>query len=178
MSKQQLKPPVNDRDHIQGNKNAPIELVEYGDYQCPHCGRAYPIIKSIQERMGDRLKFIFRNFPLTEIHPEAFGAALAAEAAAHQDKFWEMHDIIFEHQRHLQAENILQYAKRVGLNMAIFSKDIQQQLFIDKVEDDIESGIRSGVNGTPSFYVNGAKYNGSWEEEDFVEFLQGLLVKI
>jgi protein-disulfide isomerase len=172
-----LKPPVNDNDHIEGNPKAPIELLEYGDYQCPHCGRAYPIIKDIQKRLGEKLKFVFRNFPLTEIHPDAFSAALAAEAAGQQKKFWEMHDIIFEHQRHLETENILAYAKRVGLNMAEFSKDIQQDIFVNKVENDIESGIRSGVNGTPSFYVNGSKYNGNWEDEEFVDFLESLLVK-
>jgi protein-disulfide isomerase len=173
----QLKPPVNDNDHIEGNPKAPIELVEYGDYECPHCGRAYPIIKDIQKRMGEKLKFVFRNFPLTEIHPDAFSAALAAEAAERQKKFWEMHDIIFEHQRHLSTENILAYAKRIGLNMAEFSKDIQQDILANKVENDIESGIRSGVNGTPSFFVNGAKYNGNWEDEEFVDFLESLLVK-
>jgi len=174
----QLKPPVSDNDNIEGNPKAPIELVEYGDYQCPHCGRAYPIIKDIQKRMGQKLKFVFRNFPLTEIHPDAFNAALAAEAAGQQNKFWEMHDIIFEHQRHLDTENILVYAKRIGLNMAEFSKDIQKDIFVTKVENDIESGIRSGVNGTPSFFVNGSKYNGDWESEEFVDFLKRLLVKI
>jgi len=170
----QLKPPVSNKDNIDGNPHAPIELVEYGDYQCPHCGRAYPILKNIQKRMGDKLKFVFRNFPLTEIHPDAFNAALAAEAAGLQKKYWEMHDIIFEHQRHLATENILAYAKRIGLNMAEFSKDIQLPALSEKVENDIESGIRSGVNGTPSFFVNGVKYNGSWEEEDFIEFLESL----
>jgi len=174
----QLKPPVNKKDHIQGDPDAPIELLEYGDYQCPHCGRAYPIIKNIQKRLGKKLKFAFRNFPLTEIHPDAFNAAVAAEAAGQQKKFWEMHDIIFEHQRLLATENILMYAKETGLNMAEFSRDIQSDVFLNKVEDDIESGIRSGVNGTPSFYVNGKKYNGSWEEEEFVNFLSQLLVRI
>ena len=110
-----LKPPVNSKDHIQGNKNAPLELVEYGDYQCPHCGRAYPIIKAVQEAMGDNLKFVFRNFPLSEVHPDAFKAAVAAEAAALQHKFWEMHDIIYENQELLDWENLLSYAKRLDL---------------------------------------------------------------
>jgi len=174
----QLKPPVSAKDHIQGDPDAPIELLEYGDYQCPHCGRAYPIIKNIQKRMGKKLKFVFRNFPLTEIHPDAFNAAVAAEAAGEQDKFWEMHDIIFEHQRHLTTESILIYAQKAGLNMAEFSKDLQNDVFVNKVEDDIESGIRSGVNGTPSFYVNAKKYNGSWDEDDFVDFLNRLVVRI
>src|ERR1700724_2919005 len=95
----QLNPPVNSKDHIQGNNTAPLELVEYGDYQCPHCGRAYPIIKHIQEEMGKDLKFVYRNFPLSEAHPQAFPAAVAAEAAARQGAFWAMHDIIFENQQ-------------------------------------------------------------------------------
>src|SRR5450432_4214562 len=104
-----LKPPVNSNDHIQGNKNAAIELVEYGDYQCPHCGHAYPVIRSIQKKFGSKLKFIFRNFPLTEIHPNAMNAAVAAEAASAQDKFWEMHDIIFENQEHLRDVDLIKY---------------------------------------------------------------------
>ena len=172
-----LKPPVTEKDHIQGNLNAPIELVEYGDYQCPHCGRAYPIIKNIQEKLGSKLKFVFRNFPLTEIHPDAFNAALATEAAALQKKFWEMHDIIFENQISLETESILKYEKRAGLNMAQFTKDIQKDELVAKVENDLESGIRSGVNGTPSFFVNGIKYDGDWEAAEFIKHLQGLLVR-
>jgi len=171
-----LKPTVSDKDHIQGNQNAPIELVEYGDYQCPHCGRAYPILKNIQEKMGKNLKFVFRNFPLSEIHPNAFNAALAAEAAALQQKFWEMHDMLFENQEYLETENLLLYAKKIGLNMARFTGDIQKENLVDKVEADLESGVRSGVNGTPSFFVNGIKYEGSWEEKEFIGYLRNLLV--
>jgi protein-disulfide isomerase len=170
-----LKPPVSEKDHIHGNHNAPIELVEYGDYQCPHCGRAYPVIKRIQKRLGEKLKFVFRNFPLSEIHPDAFNAALAAEAAALQKKFWEMHDIIFENQQSLETESLLLYAKEIGLNMAQFTKDIQKDELVTKVENDLESGIRSGVNGTPSFFVNGKKYDGDWEEEEFISYLREFL---
>src|SRR5271154_1671763 len=102
-----LKPAVNKNDHIQGDSNAPIELVEYGDYQCPHCGRAYPVIKAIQEKLKGDLKFIFRNFPLSDVHPDAFNAAMAAEAAALQNKFWQMHDIIFENQSSLDPESLI-----------------------------------------------------------------------
>ncbi len=158
-----LKPAVNSSDHIQGNESAPIELVEYGDYQCPHCGRAYPIIKKIQERLGDKLKFVFRNFPLAEAHPDAVHAAIAAEAASAQDKFWEMHDIIFENQENLGDPDLVTYAKKTGLNTAKFKADFEKPEFLGKVESDFESGIRSGVNGTPSFFINGEKYNGDWE---------------
>src|SRR2546422_6563189 len=110
-----LKPPLNSNDHLQGKPSASIELVEYGDYQCPHCGHAYPIIKNLQRSLGDDLKFVFRNFPLSESHPDAFNAAMAAEAAALQHKFWEMHDIIFENQHALDFESLFLYAKTTGL---------------------------------------------------------------
>src|SRR5436190_11926897 len=101
-----LNPPVSKSDHVQGNPDAEIELVEYGDYQCPHCGDAYPIVKDIQEEMGHRLKFAFRNFPLRKIHSQAMAAAMASEAAGRQNKFWEMHDLLFENQHRLISSSI------------------------------------------------------------------------
>jgi protein-disulfide isomerase len=174
----QLNPPVSSKDHIQGKSTARIELVEYGDYQCPYCGRAYPILKNIQRSLGDDLKFVFRNFPLSEMHPHAFNAALAAEAAALQGKFWEMHDIIFEHQQHLDDKSLLGYAKTVGLDLERFKKDIQTEALQNKVEQDFETGVRSGVNGTPSFFINGKKYNGDWELEPFEAFLRSQLAAV
>src|SRR6266550_997229 len=129
-----LNPAVNSKDHIQGKNTAPLELVEYGDYQCPHCGRAYPIIKNLQRRLADDLKFVFRNFPLSEIHPDAFTAAVAAEAAGLQDKYWEMHDIIFENQQALDVESLFLYAKTIGLDVNRFKNDIQKDELADKVE--------------------------------------------
>lgn len=166
-----LKPTVSEKDYQQGSKSAHIELVEYGDYQCPHCGRAYPIIKSIQQRMGNKLRFVFRNFPLAEMHPNAVSAAVAAEAAALQDKFWEMHDALFEHQDDLSAEGIFRLAKKIGLNESQFAKDIQRDDLLQKVEGDFESGVRSGVNGTPTFFINGKKYTDSWDEKPFYDHL-------
>jgi protein-disulfide isomerase len=171
----QLKKAVNTKDHVQGDSNALIELVEYGDYQCPHCGHAYPIIKAVQEVLGDKLKFVFRNFPLTEVHPDAFNAAVAAEAAAFQNKFWEMHDSIFEHQRDLSWDALFSYAKALGMDMDRFQKDIQDTIAAAKVESDFESGVRSGVNGTPSFYINGKKYEGDWEAQPLLYYLQSLI---
>ena len=170
-----LRPPVSNKDHIQGNTHAAIELVEYGDYQCPYCGRAYPIIKTIQERFGKDLKFVFRNFPLSEIHPHAKLAAIASEAAAKQGKFWEMHDIIFENQTNLITSSLIEYAKLIGLNVEQFRKDLHDDELIQKVESDFESGLRSGVNGTPGFFINGEKYNGNWDEETFETYIQGKL---
>jgi len=170
-----LKTPVNSNDHIQGNTHAPIELVEYGDYQCPHCGHAYPIIKSIQKKLGNNLKFVFRNFPLAESHPNAVNAAVASEAAALQNKFWEMHDHLFEHQNRLDDGALVNYATQLHLNIKQFETDFEKPPLMQKVDADFESGVRSGVNGTPSFFVNGEKYNDSWDEDVFLEYLESML---
>lgn len=170
-----LKPAVSSTDHIQGNENAPIELVEYGDYECSYCGQAYPIIKLIQKKMGDQLKFVFRNFPLEDAHPHAMHAALAAEAAALQNKFWEMHDAIYEHQKQLADGDLVNYAKNAGLDIKIFETDFAQPDIQKRIEEDFENGVRSGVNGTPSFFINGDKYNGSWEPEELLQYLQRLV---
>ncbi len=156
----QLKPAVDKNDHVQGNKNAAVELVEFGDYQCPHCGAAYPVIKEIQETFGDQIKFVFRNFPLSEIHPTARAAAIAAEAAALQNKFWEMHDAIFENQSRLSRNFLLKLAENLNLDIEQFNNDIALDSVNEKVENDFESGIRSGVNGTPTFFVNGNRFDG------------------
>lgn len=173
-----LIPAVNSIDHIFGNPGAPIELVEYGDYECPYCGRAYPMVKSIQQKLGDEIKFVFRNFPLSKIHPNAFSAAVATEAAALQNRFWEMHDIIFENQKALDNDFILLYANRLDLDLVRFNKDIQQKPLAKKVEKDFDSGIRSGVNRTPTFFVNGVKYEGEWTGDQLFQYLKGLLTDV
>ncbi|PZR25265.1 MAG: disulfide bond formation protein DsbA [Citrobacter freundii] len=170
-----LKPAVSEKDHIQGNPSAQIELVEYGDYQCPHCGHAYPIIKEVQQALGDQLKFVFRNFPLAEIHPYARLAAVATEAANRQGKYWEMHDIIFENQQNLHFTHLVEYAKRLGLDIDQFKADLDDPDLMEIVESDFESGVRSGVNGTPTFFVNGHKYSGNWEPAPFISFLKSQL---
>ena len=173
-----LIPAVNDNDIIYGDPKATIELVEYGDYQCPHCGRAYPIVKNIQQKLGPDLRFVFRNFPLSKIHPYAKRAAIAAGAAGLQDKFWEMHDIIFENQETLDPDNILAFAQAIGLDLDRFRQDIQQKELAEKVEKDFESGVRSGVNKTPTFFVNGIKYDGDWEENEFFKYLRDQLNQV
>ena len=172
---EQLQPAVSSKDHSQGNNNAPIVLVEYGDYQCPYCGQAYPIVKAVQKAMGNDLKFVFRNFPLTEMHPNAENAALAAEAAAMENKFWQMHDMLYENQQQLDPQDLTAYAKKIGLNASEFQKDSESDAASTKVESDFESGVKSGVNGTPSFYINGVKYDGSWDEESLTQYLKGQL---
>jgi protein-disulfide isomerase len=163
---------VNSNDHIYGDINAPLEVVEYGDYECPFCGRAYPIVKSIQEKLGADMKFIFRNFPLRKIHPHAYPAAVATEAAARQGKFWEMHDIIFENQKTLEPENLFAFASQIGLDMERFQKDILDESLYMKARKDFESGMQSGVNRTPTFFVNGKKFNGDWGEGELLRYLE------
>ena len=167
-----LIPAVNSNDHIMGDNKAAIELLEYGDYQCPYCGQAYPIIKAVQKKLKGELRFVFRNFPLSEVHPYAFNAAVAAEAAALQGKFWEMHDVIYEHQSRLSPEALFGYAEKIGLDIERFKGDIQKESLSERVESDFESGVRSGVNGTPGLFINGLKYNGPWGEGDLLQQLK------
>lgn len=162
----QLKPPVSASDHAQGNADAAVTLVEYGDYQCPYCGQAYPIVKAVQTAMGSRLRFVFRNFPLAEIHKFATGAAQIAEAAALQGKFWEMHDSLYEHQDALKPEHLLEQARRLHLDMDKLRRDLESPTALERVRADFISGARSGVNGTPSFFINGVRFDGNWTDVD------------
>lgn len=153
--------PVSKADHIQGLENAPVTLVEYGDYQCPYCGLAYPIVKAVQERMGNRMRFVFRNFPLTEMHAHAFAAAQLAEAAGAAGKFWDMHDMLYEHQQALEAVNLRLYAQKLGLDPdGITAMAARAD---EKIRADFMGGVRSGVNGTPGFFINGQRHDGPWD---------------
>jgi protein-disulfide isomerase len=165
-------PVADDRDHIQGPADAPVTLVEYGDYQCPFCGAAYPILKDVQARMGDRLRLVFRNFPITTSHPNAELAVEAAEAAAVQRRFWEMHDLLYENQDRLGGEDLHGYAGRLGLDVETFDRELAAHAHADRVREDFMTGVRSGVNGTPTFYVNGARYDGSYEAETLLAALE------
>jgi protein-disulfide isomerase len=155
-----LTQPVSARDHAEGPADAPVILVEYGDYQCPYCGAAYPVVKRLQKTLGKKLRFVFRNFPLTQAHPYALIAAEAAEAAALQGKFWEMHDLLFEQQALLEPDIIPQWAERLGLDMEKLGNDISHGVVEKRLQEDRQSGIRSGVNGTPTFFINGTRYDG------------------
>jgi protein-disulfide isomerase len=154
---------VSERDHIQGPEVAPVTLVEYGDYECPYCGQAYAVVKQLQQRLGERLRFVFRNFPLAEMHPHAQQAAEAAEAAGAQGKFWRMHDTLYEHQRALDHVHLVKYAGDLGLDTEQFRQALQSQAEAPRVREDFLSGVRSGVNGTPTFFINGARHDGSFE---------------
>ncbi|WP_316759292.1 DsbA family protein [Pedobacter aquatilis] len=155
-----LKPEISNQDHIQGADSAAISIVEFGDYQCPHCGDAHPIMKEIEDVFGSQIKFVFRNFPLQSSHELALPAAIAAEAAAMQGKFWEMHDALFENQYRLSEALFDELAETIDLDLDKFQKDSLLKELTEKIENDFESGVRSGVNGTPSFYVNGTKFDG------------------
>jgi len=167
-----LTEPVSDRDHVQGSTTAPVTLVEYGDYECPYCGEAYPIVKEIQERFGDGLRFVFRNFPISTAHPHAERAAEAAEAADAQGRFWEMHDHLYENQRHLGDDDLLSYADQLGLDADLFAKALSEHAYADRVHRDFMSGVRSGVNGTPTFYINGVRHDDSYDTETLTEALE------
>ena len=171
----QLKVAVSDQDHTQGNSSAPLTLTEYGDYQCSYCGEAYSLVKEAQEALGDKLQFVFRNFPLSEAHPYATAAAQAAEAAGKQGKFWPMHDLLYENQEALTNEDLLAYAQEAGLDVVQFRTEFESDAVSQKVGSDFESGIRSGVNGTPSLFVNGEKYEGDWQDGALTAFLKGKL---
>jgi len=163
-----LARPVDERDRAQGPADAPVTLVEYGDYECPHCGRAYPIVQAVQKHFGPRLRFVFRNFPVSEAHPHALLAAAAAEAAGDRGKFWEMHDQLFEHQDRLGALDLVKYAAEIGIDSEGFLDVIRSPQMAQRVRDDFMSGVRSGVNGTPTFFLNGRRYDGPWDYEDLV----------
>jgi protein-disulfide isomerase len=151
-----LSVPVSAKDHRQGDPNAPCTLVEYGDYQCPSCGQAYPIVKRVQKHYGKRLSFVFRNFPLTQMHPFAEPAAETAEFAGANGKFWEMHDLLFENQGRL-------------------GDALESREFESRVKTDFSSGVRSGVNGTPTFFINGQRHDGPYDFASLVEAIDGAL---
>jgi protein-disulfide isomerase len=168
-----LTVPVSDeRDHVQGPPDAPATLVEYGDYECPYCGAAYPIIKKVQAAMGDRLRFVFRNFPISTSHPHAEEAAEAAEAADSQGRFWQMHDLLYENQRHLRDEDLRAYAEQLGLDVELFDKELAEHVHAERVHEDFMSGVRSGVNGTPTFFINGVRFDHSYEFDSLLAALE------
>ena len=165
-------PVTEDRDHIQGPTEAAVTLVEYGDYECPYCGAAYPIIKEVQSRMGERLRFVFRNFPITTSHPHAEQAAETAEAAATQGRFWQMHDLLYENQKRLRDPDLRDYAERLALDVERFDKELAEHVHAARVREDFMSGVRSGVNGTPTFYINGTRHDDSYDVETMVAALE------
>lgn len=173
----ELIQPVDETDHTHGPADAPVTVVQYGDYECPYCGRAYPVIKAVQEKMGARLLFVFRNFPLKQMHPHAMRAAEAAEAAGAQGQFWEMHDFLYEHQDALEDDDLRRYAKDLGLDTTEFERSVfEEHLHSQQIKKDFKSGIHSGVNGTPTFFINGIRYDGPLTEDDLSTSIEKIMV--
>jgi protein-disulfide isomerase len=161
-----LRPLVSSHDHQMGKETANIILVGYGDYECSHCGWAHPILQQLVDKLGDHLQFIFRHFPLMENHPHAFLAACAAEAAGNQDKFWQMHDLLFDNQDRLSDPLLLHFARKLNLDERRYAQALKSPLTRKKIENDLQGGIRSGITGTPSFFLNGVpvlSYDGTYE---------------
>ncbi|WP_017314220.1 DsbA family protein [Mastigocladopsis repens] len=159
--------PISKQDHIQGRVSASVALVQYGDYQCPTCGEAHQLIKAIQQQVND-LCFVFRHFPQPQIHPCAQRAAEAAQAAAAQGQFWQMHDILFTHQQELRNDYLVEYANNLGLDIPQFLQDISSQVHIARINQDIESGLHSGVTAAPALFINGIQYTSRWNIEQLM----------
>ncbi len=155
---QYLTVPVSSSDHIVGPQNAPVTLVEYGDFECPNCAAAYPVIRNLVASVGDRLRFVFRHFPITLRHDHAEKAAEAVEAAGAQGKFWEMHDVLFEHQDDLDRESLVAYARTLNLDVERFKSELLDGIYADRVYRDLASGEASGVSWTPTFFLDDARY--------------------
>lgn len=164
--------PVTERDHGKGPADAPATLLQYGDYECPYCAAAYPILKQLQRELGDQLRFVYRNFPLTTVHPHAEAAAEAAEAAGAQGKFWEMHDLLYENQRRLGNIALRNYAEQLGLDIDLFERELSGRVYEARVQEDFMSGVHSGVSGTPTFFINGWRYTGTWENGQLLAVLK------
>jgi protein-disulfide isomerase len=159
-----LTVPVSSRDHARGAERARITLVEYGDFECPNCREAFPIVREIEQRLSRELRFVYRHFPLTKIHPHAEHAAEIAEAAGQHGKFWPMHETLFQNQEALDDEHLVSYAATLGIDPKWAGSALLEGRFQRRVRDDFSGGIRSGVNGTPTFFVNGARFEGGAEE--------------
>ena len=166
-----LKTPVGPEDHAQGDSHAPVTLVEYGDYECPHCGRAYPIVKRVQKHFGKRLRFVFRNFPLGEMHPHAESAAETSEFSGSKHKFWEMHELLFGDQSRLKLRDLLGRADALALDLKRFKAELNDEVYLEQIRADFRSGVQNGVYSTPGIFINGVRLNG---ESDFESLRRAL----
>jgi formate-nitrite transporter family protein len=159
-SPSRLSAPVSERDHALGPADARVTLVEYGDYECPHCGALHPLIHDARKAFGGNLRFVFRHFPLRSSHPHALAAAKAAEAAGEQGKFWEMHDHLYRHQTELKGEDLLRHARTLGLDLARFERELDARPHEVRIREDLASAAKSDAAGTPSLFINGELYQG------------------
>ena len=164
--------PIGGRDHIRGPENATYVLLEYGDYQCPYCRAAQGVVEQLLVAAGDEIQYAYRHFPLTQIHPQAALAAEAAEAAGAQGRFWEMHELLFKHQDRLMPHDLLGYAAALRLDTRRVALELERSVHRQRVREDFLSGVRSGVNGTPTFFINGVRHNGGWDLQSLLEALR------
>jgi protein-disulfide isomerase len=167
--------PVGARDHVRGLIDAPVTLLEYGDFECPQCGEAYAIVKAMERRFGERLRFVFRNFPLTNVHPDAQRAAEAAEWAASVGAFWPMHDALFEARQQLSEVQILAVTRRLGLDPRSLETAWETRAFFRRVKEDFRSGIDSGLEGTPGFFIDGLRHAGAWDADALARAIERAL---
>ena len=167
-----LTPGIGPKDHVLGRPDAPVTLVEYLDYECPHCARAHQVVSQVLGQVGELVRFVPRHFPLSQIHPRALLAAQAAEAAGAQGEFWSMHGTLFENQDALEPEALFVYADALGLNVRQFTDELRNAVHLPKVQEDFRSGARSGVNGTPTFYVNGLRLERRWDVTSLVDVIR------
>jgi protein-disulfide isomerase len=161
----QLLLPIHDGDHVHGPSSASFTLVEYGDYECPDCGRLFWIIRDLQTELRDRLRIVYRHYPLSGIHPHAQEAAEAAEAAGTQSRFWEMHDVLFQNQDALARKFLLTYADNLKLDINRFRTELKSQTYNERVRDDFRRGVQNGVYHTPGLFLNGVRHDGAWDRE-------------
>jgi protein-disulfide isomerase len=168
-----LKNLVTEKDHSSGPETAPVTLLEYGNFECIHCGRAYPVIKQVRKLLGDNLRFVFRHFPTVHTHPHSLRAAEAAEAAAAQQKFWQMHDELFTHQTALEDHHLSRYAQRAGLNLERFNHDMTEHSFLQQIEAEYQRSLfDEHVTGTPTLYLNDVRYTGPTDLDSFLHAIK------
>ena len=175
MRKFELAVPVNPADHRLGASHAPVTLVEYGDFECPNCKQAAPAVKLLLARFAGRVGFVWRHFPLEEVHPHALQAALAAEVAAGQGKFWPMHDLLFDNQKHLKPPHLRGYAQQLELDLRRYDADMADTVYLQRVREDIEGGTASGVRSTPSFFLNGVIQDVSFGLQHLADHIEAAL---
>jgi formate-nitrite transporter family protein len=166
-----LDPPVSELDHVEGPAGARVTLVEYGDFECPSCGEAFQVLQQVKRAFGPNLRFVFRHFPLRSSHPHALAAAKAAEAAAAQGKFWPMYERLFQHQTELADSDLLRHARKLGLDLERFQRDLASRTAEVRIREDLASGARSGVNGTPTLFIHGERYAGPHDRPSLIDAL-------
>jgi protein-disulfide isomerase len=172
-----LTEPIGPRDHVLGIPNALTTLVEYGDYQCPHCARAHYEVAEVLRRVGNDVRYAFRHFPLTHLHPHALLAAQAAEAAGAEGRFWPMHSMLFANQDTLDLADLMACAETVGVDLHRFARDLQDGVYLPKIETDFRSGVGSGAHGTPTFFLNGVRVDGRWDADSLTAAIQQAMLR-